>query len=130
MAQRRSVTAEVPEANYLVGSTDGPGPYYRLLMRCFYERYRSHVSYFFDRREQLRSLLHSLARAWRALLLGPVFWRGDDLEAFAALEARGRKRSTGTWRRPWAGSWSGAHQLASASPGGARGTGGCEPRAA
>lgn len=29
-----------------------------------------------------------LARAWRALLLGPVFWRGDDPEAFAALEAR------------------------------------------
>lgn len=25
------------------------------------------------------------ARAWRALLLGPIFWRGDDPEAFAAL---------------------------------------------
>jgi len=30
-----------------------------------------------------------LARAWRALLLGPVFWKADDLEAFAALEASG-----------------------------------------
>lgn len=29
-----------------------------------------------------------LARAWRALFLGPVFWRGDDPEAFAALEER------------------------------------------
>ncbi|HHW15229.1 MAG TPA: TIGR02677 family protein [Firmicutes bacterium] len=45
MTQRRSITAEMPEANYLVGNTDGPGPYYRLLMRCFYERFRSHVSY-------------------------------------------------------------------------------------
>ncbi|MGE5506890.1 MAG: TIGR02677 family protein [Chitinophagales bacterium] len=45
MAQRRPVTAEMPEANYLVGNGDGPGPYYRLLMRCFYERFQSHVSY-------------------------------------------------------------------------------------
>jgi uncharacterized protein (TIGR02678 family) len=29
-----------------------------------------------------------LARAWRALLLGPVLWQGDDPEAFAALELR------------------------------------------
>ncbi|KKM11097.1 hypothetical protein SY88_10205 [Clostridiales bacterium PH28_bin88] len=29
-----------------------------------------------------------LARAWRAVLLGPVFWRGDDPEAFALLEER------------------------------------------
>ncbi|MFO7274503.1 MAG: TIGR02678 family protein [Bacillota bacterium] len=28
-----------------------------------------------------------LARAWRALLLGPVFWKADDPEAFAVLEA-------------------------------------------
>lgn len=28
-----------------------------------------------------------LTRAWRALLLGPVFWKADDPEAFAALEA-------------------------------------------
>lgn len=28
-----------------------------------------------------------LARAWRALLLGPIFWRADDPEAFAALGA-------------------------------------------
>ncbi|MDB4894383.1 MAG: hypothetical protein JWN15_645 [Firmicutes bacterium] len=35
----------MPEASYLVGNADGPGPCYRLLMRCFYERHLSHVSY-------------------------------------------------------------------------------------
>ncbi|MGE5506891.1 MAG: TIGR02678 family protein [Chitinophagales bacterium] len=29
-----------------------------------------------------------LNRAWRALLLGPVFWRGDDPEAFTVLAER------------------------------------------
>jgi len=33
----------MPEANYLIGHPDGK--YYRLLMRCFYERSLSHISY-------------------------------------------------------------------------------------
>ncbi|MDA8336934.1 MAG: TIGR02678 family protein [Peptococcaceae bacterium] len=32
-----------------------------------------------------------LARAWRALLLGPALWRGDDPEAFAALVKQARE---------------------------------------
>ncbi len=32
-----------------------------------------------------------LARAWRALLLGPMLWCGDDPEAFAALQAAGER---------------------------------------
>lgn len=43
MPNRRGVTDEMPEANYLVGHPDGK--YYRLLMRCFYERHRSHANY-------------------------------------------------------------------------------------
>lgn len=39
----RAVTAEMPEANYLIGHPDGK--YYRLLMRCFYERSLSHITY-------------------------------------------------------------------------------------
>jgi uncharacterized protein (TIGR02677 family) len=33
----------MPEANYLVGHQDGP--YYRLIVRCFYERHRAHANY-------------------------------------------------------------------------------------
>jgi uncharacterized protein (TIGR02677 family) len=40
---RRAITEEMTQANYLIGHQDGP--YYRLLMRCFYERHRSHASY-------------------------------------------------------------------------------------
>lgn len=43
MSTRRAVTDEMSEANYLVGHPDGR--YYRLLMRCFYERHRSHANY-------------------------------------------------------------------------------------
>ncbi|KKM11096.1 hypothetical protein SY88_10200 [Clostridiales bacterium PH28_bin88] len=43
MAHRRAVTDEMPEANYLIGHQDGP--YYRLLVRCFYERHRAHANY-------------------------------------------------------------------------------------
>ncbi len=39
----RPITAEMPEANYLIGHPDGR--YYRLLMRCFYKRSLNHASY-------------------------------------------------------------------------------------
>ncbi|MFO7173371.1 MAG: DUF2397 family protein [Bacillota bacterium] len=39
----RSPLAEMPEANYLIGHEDGP--YYRLIMRYFYERHRAHAHY-------------------------------------------------------------------------------------
>jgi len=43
MPIRRAVTDDMPEANYLIGHQDGR--YYRLLMRCFYERHRGHANY-------------------------------------------------------------------------------------
>jgi uncharacterized protein (TIGR02677 family) len=42
-ATPRGVIDEMPEANYLIGHQDGP--YYRLIVRFFFERYRAHAHY-------------------------------------------------------------------------------------
>ncbi|HCC33352.1 MAG TPA: TIGR02677 family protein [Clostridiales bacterium] len=51
---RRSPLEEMPEANYLVGHQDGP--YYRLIVRFFYERHRAHANYV--RSDEIAAHLH------------------------------------------------------------------------